>query len=340
MKKFFAILLCVLSSCVFAENAIQKKSEFSFSVEPFFGMKWGNLDELVYQKDSNGEYYKLSELNWQIKNMALLGANAGIGYKRLKGKLHFSALIPASSGIMKDSDWLDSSDTSMKTNFSKSENEIEQAFEISAQISLEFNPIYPLKIAPVFGIGYKTISFKARNGEGWYGNGISNERANGTIGNNVSWDDPNAIYYEPGKLFGLDYKREAKQIFAGFALEFEPIPIIRVCQTMLISPYTYTVSYDTHYTNQASTSGTDYADEVFFVFSRLKSATAVYYVLNERFEFGFEISAFYAFEQSGDSFQKSHSSKRYTNITNQSGAKGGAGAWEVEASLSCRIIIF
>lgn len=288
-------------------------------------MQWGQVDEYVYEKDSSGDYAKESELNWQIKNMFQVGLNVDGGYKKLKGKIHFSALIPDDSGIMEDSDWWDLTD--MKTTYSKSENTITQALDFSALLKYEFQPLYCLKIAPTLAFEYKTISFEARNGYGWYGHEASPH---------VSWDDPAAHYH--ASLFGIDYKRDVMQIFIGYYFEFSPIKKIRMFESCSIAPYAYTASYDTHYANAQSTMGVDYVDEVCFFFTRVKYSTGVYYILNERLECGLNMSFFYAFATLGTNYQKNHSEKTYTNMTEDKNVKGGAGAWCFDIGFSLKYI--
>lgn len=327
MKKLLlSFAVAVLSLPIFAVNL----KDFSLSVEPLFGMKWGQIDEYVYQKNSAGNYQKLSELNWPIKNMFSIGLNVQGGFKKIKGKLHFSTLIPGESGIMEDSDWMDLTD--VKTTYSKSENRITQAYDFSAQLKYEFQPIQQIKLSPLFEFEYKTISFEARNGYGWYGHKVYPH---------VSWDDPKAPYNPKGTLCGIDYKRDVTQFFIGYDFEYMPIKKLRLCQSFLISPYSYTVSYDTHYSDMASTKGTDYADLVKFYFSRLKISTGCYYILNSYFEFGLNLSFFYSFENTGTNYQKNHSDITYTNTTqNKSGhPKGGADAWVIDANISCKFNI-
>jgi len=327
MKKFFLSLLATFFSVsLFAASP----EDFSLSVEPIFGMKWGQVDEYVYEKDSEGIYQKESELNWHIKNMFKVGGQIDGGFKKLKGKIHFSALIPGECGIMEDSDWMDLND--VKTTYSKSENKITQAFDFSIELRYEFQPIEKIKIAPVLGFEYKTISFEARNGYGWYGNVVSPH---------VSWDDPNAVYYSKGSLCGIDYHRDVKQFLLGYYFEFKPIEKIRMYESFFVCPYAYTASYDTHYRNSEETIGTDYADEVYFFFKRFKYLTGCYYVFNKHWEIGFHISAFYAIGTTGTNYQKAFTSKgNRSGYKEQSGVKGGAGTWDIDASLSCRFTIF
>ena len=326
MKKILlSLAFCFLSFSAFSISL----NDFSLSVEPVFGMKWGRLDEYVYAKDSNGDHQKQSELNWPIKNMISVGGNIYGGYKKLNGVFHFSTLIPGNSGKMSDSDWMDLTD--LKTTYSKSENSIEKAIDFSVLLKYDFRPITCIKIAPSFEFEYKTISFEANNGYGWYGHKVSPH---------VAWDNPKAVYYDSGSLCGIDYKREVTQIFIGYYLEYQPIEKLRLFETFSICPYAYTVSYDTHYSNMKKTSGTNYADEVKFYFSRLKGSAGCYYALNSIVEFGLTLSVFYSVEKTGTNYQKSLSQKSYTNMTEAKGVEGGAGAFEFDAALSCKINIF
>ena len=322
MKKPLSCLILALFS--FSAVALSLK-DFSLSVEPLFGMRWGQIDEYVYQKDSGGDYKKLSELNWQIKNMFEVGGNIEGGFRKIKGKIHFSALIPGDSGVMEDSDWVDLN--SVKTTFSKSENSLVRAYDFSVLLKYEFQPVEFIKIAPLFEFEYKLISFEARNGYGWYGNEVTPH---------VSWDDDKAVYYKSGKLCGIDYRREIKQFFIGYYFEYRPIKRLKLFDSFAIAPYAYTVSYDTHYSDRESTRGTDYADEVAFFFTRLKYTTGCYYAFTERLELGLQVSFFYAFQILGTTYKKSHSSSTYSKMTD----KGGAGAWDFAAAITCRFNIF
>ena len=328
MKKaiflFITVALAALSVPCAAET------NWHLAVEPLFGMKWGQVDEYVYERATDGDYEKLSELNWEIKNACFYGVNVSGGYKRLYGDLHCSSVLRGDSGIMADSDWMDLN--GIKTTYSESENSITQAFTFAIDVEYHFTPTRTLMLAPTAAFEYKTISFEARNGKGWYGHLASPH---------VAWNDASAVYYPEGSLCGIDYKRDVYQCLFGVAVAYKPVERLRLTGTITVVPYAYTLSYDTHYSNTAATEGTDYADEVTFIFRRFKATTGCFFLLNKRWEFGLTISGFYARESDGDNYQKKHNESLYTNITAQNDTeKGGAGAWELSAALSCRFNIF
>lgn len=323
MKRLFTLLLLTF------QFALLTSQDWKLSVEPIFGLKNGNLGEFVYEKNANGSYFKESELKWDLKNIFLLGTNVEVGYKRFFVKTGFSAAIPRANGEMEDSDWLNPANRNIKTTYSVSDNDLISNYNFSILAKFDFHPFKKLTLAPTAEFQYKYISLEANNGEGWYGNEVSPM---------VPWNHPNAQYYKKGTLCGIDYEREYWLSFVGFELSFQPIQKIKLNGSFAISPFTHTLSYDTHWTNLQKTSGTDYADEIDSYFSRLKGSLGAFWVFNDRFETGISTSLFKGFEDKGKTYSKSHGNS--SSYKRHSNAKGGISTFEFEIDLSCKIRIF
>ena len=110
---------------------------FHFSVEPLYFFEMGTLNEFVFAKDSLEQKYKLSELNWNVNNHEI-GMKAELGWKWIGLDTSFSFGIPGDSGYMYDSDWMHSTNHSMKTNLSKSEEYMNDAKTFSIGIFGDF----------------------------------------------------------------------------------------------------------------------------------------------------------------------------------------------------------
>ena len=123
MKKniltFFSLFLLLFS--LSAKDITDYGFHFSLLPFPFYTYEHGTLNEYVFDIDSSDNQYKLSELNWSVRNNTL-GFGADFGWKWISLEARCSFGLNGPSANMFDSDWQNQSDHSMKTEFSISDN--------------------------------------------------------------------------------------------------------------------------------------------------------------------------------------------------------------------------
>ena len=170
MRKFpLLLLLFLLCFSAFAAKA----GDFSLEAEPWFGLKSGQLDELVFLKSSDYSDDKLSELNWEINHEYYAGIKLNGGFRNFFSETSFFAGIPSKVGGMKDSDWLNvkitgAEDYQYKTNYSESDNYLRYDFSYDLKLGYIFNlpelKSLEISIKPFLGFQYKDIKFDGKNG--------------------------------------------------------------------------------------------------------------------------------------------------------------------------------
>ncbi|MCR5607411.1 MAG: hypothetical protein K6F69_11425 [Treponema sp.] len=327
-KKVLSVFIFsfVLSSLALAES-LEDEKNWIFTVEPFFGITYGQMGEHLYSKDSSGEYKQVSYLEWEEKPLFLLGANLGIKYKRFSINPSVSFAIPASCGNMYDSDWIELTD--LKTNYSISENTVYSYLKLNLQFAFEFKPLETFSVIPITEIQYSYASFNAANGYGWYG-----DYQHSSTGTNVSYSSPYAKYYEEGSLCELDYKRYEIAAFAGFTLKFTPLEKWIFTVSAEASPIAYTMAFDTHYQNAAKTASNDYLDIILSYFAEYKLSTSAYFILTKHSSLGVNVSGYISKETQGYTYKKS-SSEKYAKISNQ---LGGTSEKNIQLAISYKFI--
>jgi len=139
-----------------AELPLAEGSGMSLSVKGSFLAVGGEAREFVYAGSAQGEVpadYKVSELIWDITSLAMAGGtvSAQLGEK-LRVNAGFWMGLNEGSGGMEDYDWLDPT-TSDWTHFSESDVDIEAAYSLDINASLELFELGPFMVSGV--LGYK-----------------------------------------------------------------------------------------------------------------------------------------------------------------------------------------
>lgn len=211
MKTFFKrlVLGTVLFLCSFCSRAFAFEL-FKFEIAPKYSILNGQMNELVFYQ--NG--HKMSELNWELKNLNCLGFNASATWEFLTIDSSFTWGIPGKSGEMPDSDWLNSSNYSMKTNLSISDNIVDSYFDMDLKLLFNIKATSFLTVRPFIGLSYTRASFHSENAYGWYGN-PTNSRPYW-----VAYNDPQATFYGVGQLSYIDYKIEDSHYNFGVRTTF------------------------------------------------------------------------------------------------------------------------
>jgi len=251
MKKIFVLIFTMIGlSRLAAQNFLNLPGDFHLSITPILAMTNGQLGEYVYTKISDSEDKKISELQWDEKLIVSLGGAIRGGYKNIFLDISFArGFSPSDSGKMEDSDWMNSSDPTMKTTFSINENTLVSYTTFNTKAGYTFRPLPWLYLSPYAEFEYLYRLYSGNNGYGWYGQRY-----------NVPWTDPKAIYYKPGELCGIDYSRMMISSYIGGTVQFNLPANFSIQLSAAISPASYQESYDTHFTTTTKTSSKNYLD--------------------------------------------------------------------------------
>ena len=334
MKK----LLFVLSAIFFSTQMFAVSLEdFSLSVEPLFGMKWGQIDEYVFLKESNFSDDKLSELNWEIKPELYGGIKVQGGWKGFFEESFFTAGIPMRSGLMFDSDWQNIQYTAanggntLQTNYSESENYLDYDFSFGFKGGYEFKVSEIVKIRPAIAFEYQNIKFTAKNGFGWYGNTV------GTSGYHDygPWygysDTENRTLFDFSGQIVIEYQRVSDFLWLGSDFSVDLPRCFIVTTGFFLAPYVYAVSFDAH-----NLRNYDFADRTAGYFAAFKWNLGAEYKITDRHSILLAANYFYMRVLRGDNYQKESQSSSYTHV---SSCDGGAGAKWFDLTLSYRFKI-
>ena len=263
MKRLFTFVFiaCFLTLSLFANSFTD--AGFHFSIKPLYSYEFGVLDEFVFAKEDSANEYKLSELNWTVKNHSM-GLSADFGWKWISIDTAFSFGFSGKSGNMYDSDWQDPFNHSIKTNYSINENKLNKScsFEIGISGDIPFTPesisnIFSASFIQSIKYAYKYYDFSGSNGEGWYGT-----KEHTYLSYDVPFDSEEAMHYTKGQLFSIDYKREHQNCFIGEGINLRFLNRVELLLNYDICIYSSIVSIDTHYNNKENTTGKDFLDKM------------------------------------------------------------------------------
>ena len=250
MKRIVFSLLFFLS--LFHTSAqIFREKELHVSVEPFVAVSRGTLGEMMYYDSFYDSSRKISYLEWE-KNLFLFGMSTELEYK----KIHFeagaaSSFFEQNSGEMRDSDYLNPEDYSMKTTYSIGDNSAVENYEFHASLYYDFETLSWLTLSPLVGFSYSYDSFERREAEGWYSDGKH------------WWYDETSIHYPQNywngsrnvtlKLAQIDFYRKTFTTWAGFKAKITPYRRLHFIFDLLISPYSYFYAVDSHHAQESVT---------------------------------------------------------------------------------------
>lgn len=298
MKKTLFVFF-ILSSLICQKLLAQ--DEYTFSVCPVINLSNGNLYEYVYINDNLSNETKLSELNWEIKNLINLGFSSSFSYKSFNVDLDCLFGIKNTFGKMYDSDWMNYDtpylyyDSSLKTNLSISNTTISSNIIATIKSSYTFKPWDNISLIPYVAFTYNKINFKGNGANGWYG-----DSSHSTTGSPVSWDSPYATYYPEGALGNIEYLRNTFWLYLGAKTNFSYKQWI-FSFDVGISPFIYIESIDTHY-SLFGNFGTYYYDKMSGFFSKLNFSISVSYQITDDSLISLGCEYFKQFEISGKSY--------------------------------------
>lgn len=342
MKKCFSVLIFAFLS--FSSFAVSLE-DFSLSVEPLFGMKYGQIDEYVFLKKSNFSNDKLSELNWEIRPEWYYGFNIHGGLKQFFVETGLKFGVSGETGQMMDSDWFNAQTSSMpygvsskkaaghdyKTHYSEHDNNLDYDINFNIKGGYEFRIFEIFGIKPSLSYDYQNIKFTGRNGKGWYGLGRNREFYD-LYEYYASYDDTANQYSQEFSGRVITYQRELSLFWLGSDFSVDLPLHFSVTAGFFFAPYVYAVSYDCHLTTNV-----DYADLTKGSFSAFKWNLGAEYKLNDRHSFSIIASWFRMNELRGENYEKKNSKSSFKK---SSAVEGGAGARWFDLTFSYKFKIF
>ena len=322
MKKFiFTILIFLTGIRAFSaekENP-QKTLGWNFGIEGIFGARFGKEGEIVWAKNSqNGNKYKLSELEWEYTPALYAGAKIGGGYKRFEILFASIFFFPTSFGTMKDSDWNQDNgyrtgNTSIKTNYSESDNKIKNGFELELSLAFKFYPTNFLTLRPKISVSYQQMEFNAMGGTLWYG---KNKNVDSTNNSYYSYDDAGnsiskTLTYEPV----VKYSIQNIYFWTGVQADFLPTRKIVLSLATEAAPIVYMDSRDEHIlTNMV------FRNISLSAFFAVRQSARAQFNLNNNFSLALNFCGMLTGESTGVTYEKKTSATLYNKFNDSSGA--------------------
>lgn len=331
------------------EESASETKFFSFSIEPLFGVKIGQVDEYVFLNNCDYADDKLSELNWEIKPEYYVGAKLSGEIYNIFVESSFFAGIPSKTGKMFDSDWFNVQysgleDYQYKTTYSESDNYLKKDFSFEIKVGYDFNfpEIKKIKInAKLFAdFQYKNIKFDGKNGTQWYPKFLGNYYPEWSDSENVSI---NYMYGIP-----ISYERWTYITWLGFDANVDFGKHFSASAGFKVSPYLYSESLDNHYWsdsskstsynggqyNYYSSSSKDYLDKTPGFFKAFNWNLGFALNINEHNSFLLNGEYFLMSLIRGDNYLKLSSAKTFLK---SSDADGGAAERYFNISISYRL---
>lgn len=232
---------------------------FSFSIEPLFGVKIGQVDEYVFWNNCDYADDKLSELNWEIKPEYFAGAKLSGEIYNVFMETSFSFGFSGKTGKMLDSDWQNilfqnQEENLYKTNYSESDNYLlhDFSFDLKLGYNFQFEKDKPIQfsVKPFASVQVKNIKFDGKGGTAWYGANLG--------GCYAEWNDWENQSSSSGSLSGkvISYERSNFITWLGFYAGADFGKHFSASAGFKVSPYLYAESLDNHHLTY-----TDYLDK-------------------------------------------------------------------------------
>ncbi|MDE5580617.1 MAG: omptin family outer membrane protease [Treponemataceae bacterium] len=322
MKNFFiASLIFLTGFCAFSaekENP-QKTLGWNFGIEGIFGARFGKEGEIVWAKNSqNGDKYKLSELEWGYTPALYAGAKIGGGYKRFEISFASIFFFPTTFGTMKDSDWnqdngYKNGNTSIKTNYSESDNKIKNGFELELSIAFKFYPTNFLTLRPKISLGYQQMEFNAMGGTLWYG---KNKDVDSTNNSYYSYDDAEnsisrTLPYKPV----IKYNFQNIYFWTGIQADFLPTKKILLSLATEAAPIVYMNSCDQHIEREMV-----FRNISLSAFFAVRQSARAQFNFNNNFSIALNLCGMLTGQSTGVTYEKGKGENLYKKYDDSSGA--------------------
>lgn len=320
-KKVFKSLLISLFLLIAGGVKAFSFELFQFSVAPKYALHNGQLNEYVLYKNGNN----LSELNWEIKNISLLGFNATMSWEMILLEAECMWGFPKASGNMLDSDWLNSSNYGMKTDYSESSNRVDYLGDLELRMGVNIKTWDFLYIIPYGCISYSKICFEAENGYGWYG-----DYKNSKDGLNHYWSDAEAKYLKSGTLCPVDFERETFNYGLGIKSSLLLFKRYTFSLDFCLAIFTQINSIDKHYTTMNKSSYNSYLDKMQGFFKSFTIRSEFDVKIWKGLSAGAGFKFVYINQTLGNDYSKTSTETKYSLDSTVNAAASGY-SWNVEA---------
>ena len=284
---FFVLFATFTHISIFSQNLLK------LDILAFSGIKHGELSKSIYLNDSST---KVSQLDWEEKNIYEFGIGIDFTFFNLFMSAQFSAGLPLNCGNMYDSDW---NLSGLNKTYTISECDLKKSFDSQIIISYLTPAFYIFKLTPAIQIQYMYQNFNAHDGYGWYG---AKEYAKIPRDYDVAWNDP--LARKAKKIREIDYYRHTFLTFFGFEFYYMPIEKFSIKTGFFISPFAYMYSLDTHHKSSANV---HYCDVQFGNFSKYKATIKAEYKINKRLKIFSDFSIIYGSTDYGDLYADEYS---------------------------------
>ena len=240
MKKITSLFAIFLSLFVFSSEMLaNENSVFSFNITPQFGFMNGMIREYVIDPECTNTGNKESELDWDIKNIPVISADANLWFWNiLYANFNFRAGFPKSSGVMQDYDWLNcfnwpEDDPTALTNYSISDNQLDSYYSFGSKFGGSINLPLKIKITPFISFEYEYLCMSSYGGYALY--------------KSKNWTKDYFVDSDGNAKKVISYAQEYNAFMLGLSLQSESIPFTFIRAEYMISPYTADIkSLDIH----------------------------------------------------------------------------------------------
>jgi outer membrane protease len=290
---------------------------YMFSISPFFGVKYGQAEEIVYRNSTTDS--KLSQLLWYITPLFYWGAAFDFSQRDPMARWGFfaaatlQAAIPARTGVMEDRDWL-AADNGL-SHFSSHDNYTEDALflDITAGASIPIGGMLRLQVFA--GLSFMSLKWIAHDGYLQYASKIS--------GNTYkNWDSslPKTPVYGP-----IIYYQQDWLIFSpGVAARIPIFERFDIGAYFKIGPVIFCNDMDDHLTRKLQFS------ELMYGGLMLEPKGVFAFSLNERVKLSLDVSYRFIQGSRGDTEVRDTT----TNVVQASKDSGGSAYSALDAALS------
>ncbi|WP_296668385.1 MULTISPECIES: omptin family outer membrane protease [unclassified Treponema] len=313
----------------------QKKESF-IKIEPYAGFANGVLEETLYYSSPSDK--KISLLEWERK-LFIYGAELKTAFKNFNLNADFeTAPQNVNSGQMRDSDWLNPNDYSMKTTYSQGTNFSKKYYSTEVSFFYDIKAAKDFTVSPVLSAEYSCDSFYRKKGaEGWYSEDCRHW-----------WHDSSSKhypYYNPetgktSKLAQIDYLRHTFFSWTGIKFRLRPEQKIEFALSLFASPVSYFYSIDTHYAQDKSTKimyKKRYRQRQISYFNSIKINLDTALSLSKRFDLNLGLETLFNIKNGrGDLYSDYHSGS-YQGEYIDLGQKTSSTLKSIKAKIGCTV---
>lgn len=262
----------VAAGFILAALALPLSAETALSLSVSPGVTFGEGTSFVYYKQ-DGSAYTISKLDWPLypawSGQVAASARLSRGF-RLDAR--FSAGIPANSGTVYDSDYLNQPTSDVKTHLSVHDGSLQHSVDAELRAGWKFDIPFGIEASPWASFRYIRYKWLARDGYTQYASDTNFKPA-------TPYHDPwtEDVYRSPSYGNAIEYEQEFFVPLAGLSIDWHALPSLTVSASCGIAPWLRANALDNHL---SPTKNNDYNDilsggfcvepalSVFWLFSR------------------------------------------------------------------------